>query len=310
MSRTGAFWCDITSSALISFSGDDAVAFLHAQLTSDVASIGQSRTQYSGYCSPKGRLLATCLLWPQGSTVLMLLPASLRDAIQARLMKYVLRAKLEVRDATADYALFGIAGDSAPGLLAGLSVAPLVTLYAIAATEHFSAARLPVDRYLVLAEPAHAPVIRQALSGTEKRDESAWAALDVQAGIPVITPAAQDEYVPQMVNLDLVGGVSYTKGCYPGQEIVARTHYLGKLKQRMYRIRTADERLEVGDPLYSAAFGPEQASGAILYADHGTSGREALAVLQKSAVDAASIHLKSLDGPRLEILTLPYPVPA
>jgi folate-binding protein YgfZ len=309
---TVTFFCQLSGLGLISFSGEDAVSFLHAQLTSDVATLGDSRTQYSGYCSPKGRLLAACLLWPRDSAIVMALPAALRDSVQTRLAKYVLRARVRISDASAELSLFGIAGEHAAGVIVSLCGGRAPGLYEIVTANDERVTRLPIDRYLVLVPTEKAAFVRETLLRLAgERDESAWSALDVEAGIPVIPAGAQDEYVPQMVNLDLVGGVSYTKGCYPGQEIVARMHYLGKLKQRMYRVRVAADRIDAGDPLYSAEFGAGQASGSILYGNRGTHGDyEALAVVQKSAVESGSLHFKSLNGPAVEILPLPYPIPA
>ena len=151
--------------------------------------------------------------------------------------------------------------------------------------------------------------MRAALSTRLAQPEISWSTLDIEAGIPVITRETQEEYVPQMVNLDLIGGVSYSKGCYPGQEIVARTHYLGRLKQRMYRVRLADENPRTGDPLYSAEFGRDQSSGTILNAAPTSRGaHEALAVIQKSSAATATLHWKALDGPAIEILSLPYAI--
>src|SRR3954451_23657617 len=111
-----------------------------------------------------------------------------------------------------------------------------------------------------------------------------------------------------MVNLDAIGGVSYSKGCYPGQEIVARTHYLGKLKQRLYRVR-GYVRLSAADRLYSPQFGAGQASGAIVNAVDAGAASEALAVVQRGAIGAGNLHVGSLDGPVLELLPLPYAIP-
>jgi tRNA-modifying protein YgfZ len=169
------------------------------------------------------------------------------------------------------------------------------------------ATAVPLERYLLLAPAEHAAAVRTRLETFCTRGESAdWRALEVEAGIPVITEASQEEYVPQMVNLDLVGGVSFSKGCYPGQEIVARTHYLGRLKQRMYRIRIDGAGdLPAGSPLYSPEFGADQASGAILYS--GAPG-EALAVVQKASA-ASALRYGAPDGPVVELLPLPYTLP-
>jgi folate-binding protein YgfZ len=155
------------------------------------------------------------------------------------------------------------------------------------------------------------PTPRARLEAAFAASEGGWNALDVEAGVPVITAATQDEYVPQMVNLDLVGGVSFNKGCYPGQEIVARMHYLGRLKQRMYRVRVPGaESVAAGEPLFSAEFGGGQACGAILYPGaRRDGGCEALAVIQKSSADANDVRFRALDGPRVERLRLPYTLP-
>jgi folate-binding protein YgfZ len=308
-----ADYCELDEVGLISFTGDEAVSFLQAQLTSDVAGLGVGRTQYSGYCSPKGRLLATFLLWRFDDEVVLQLPAALRESVQGRLSRYVLRSRVKIADATARYALFGLAGADALKALDALDARAPAALHDVGATAELRVTQLPVDRYLLLAPAERAPALRGALDNVlaTRQDSRHWAALDVAAGIPVITAATQDAYVPQMVNLDLVGAVSYAKGCYPGQEIVARTHYLGRLKQRMYRIGVRGAAaLEPGQPLFSPEFGADQASGAVLYSGAVAGDvREALAVVQRSSAQVRSVRLGSLDGPAVEFLSLPYSVP-
>ena len=303
-----ASYFELADSGLISFSGDEAVAFLQGQLTSDVAALAAPATGYAGYCSPKGRLLATFLLWRLENEILLQLPMALRDSIQTRLARYVLRAKVKVADASSRYRLFGVAGAAADAALArGFERIP-ASAHQVASDSGVHIAALPVDRYVLLVEADRAADAREKLDEALTPGAAAdWSALDVAAGVPVVTAAAQEEYVPQMVNLDLVGGVSFSKGCYPGQEIVARMHYLGRLKQRMYRVRVAGTAgVTAGTPLYSPEFGAEQASGAILCP--GAPG-EALAVIQKSSADAGDVRYGALDGPRLEFLPLPYNLP-
>jgi folate-binding protein YgfZ len=133
--------------------------------------------------------------------------------------------------------------------------------------------------------------------------------LEIRAGIPVVTPTTQEAFVPQMVNLDLIGGVSFEKGCYPGQEIVARMHYRGTLKQRMYLAHVAGtDSPQAGDKLYSPAFGA-QASGTIVNAARSPEGgHDLLASIQIASAAKGEVHLKSPDGPALQLLPLPYPV--
>ena len=310
-----AVFCEMTHSSLISFSGEDAASFLHGQLTSDIAGLRAPATQYAGYCSAKGRLLASFLVWRLEGELLLQLPRALHDALQTRLVKYVLRARVKVTDASGRFSLFGIAGaDPADTRIAALSSTLPRAAHQVVLMETGAVTLLPLHRYLVLAHGARAHDVRVTLEHfADERDDSLWQRLDIEAGIPLITPNTQDEYVPQMVNLDLIGGVSYSKGCYPGQEIVARTHYLGRLKQRMYRVRLAtQERPAAGDALYTSEFGPDQASGTILSAESSTCGGsyDALAVVQTSVARDGCVYWRSLDGPALEFVPLPYTIPA
>lgn len=307
-----AFFSELSTTGLLAARGADAAAFLHAQLTSDVASLPRHRTQYSGYCSPKGRLLATFLLWRGDDEILLQLPAALCASIGARLAKYVLRAQVKIVDASTEHTVFGIAGPAAQSAVEALCAKVPTHAHDFVSSAGFRVARLPHGRFLVVAAAAQAEAARAALGArAEARPESAWSRLDIEAGVPVITAPTQDQYVPQMVNLDLLEAVSYTKGCYPGQEIVARTHYLGRLKQRMYRLHLAagTEPLP-GDPLYSAAFGGGQASGALLLtAPAELSGYDALAVIQTSAIASGPITWNAPDGPAVELMPLPYSIP-
>ena len=208
------FAAPLTDNALLSISGDDATAFLHGQFTNDVESLAVGAGQWNGWCSPKGRLLATFLLVRRAEGFLMMLPAELAPAIAKRLAMFVLRSKVTIRDATASHALWGVAGAGA--VQAARKAADLV---------------VPIDATRALAIAAAGATLDGVPAGTT--DD--WALAMIHAGIPVITAATQDAFVPQMANFELVGGVSFRKGCYPGQEIVARTQYRGILKRRMAR---------------------------------------------------------------------------
>jgi folate-binding protein YgfZ len=232
--------------------------------------------------------------------------------LQTRLTKYVLRAHVSVKDATADHALFGISGDEGGSALRALGLALPNAPHDVVSAQGLYLARLPLDRYFLLSGADDSARVRAALAqSAQEDDESSWSRLDIEAGIPVITSESEDQYIPQMVNLDLIGGVSYTKGCYPGQEIVARTHYLGRLKQRMYRIRVPlDATMRPGDSLFSPQFG-EQASGTIVQAALTDAGEyHALAVIQTAAADSGVVRLKSPGGPAIEFLSLPYALPS
>ena len=210
----------------------------------------------------------------------------------------------------------GVGGASVGAAVGGISVAlgadvgggthDIVSVGAIHTTQ------LGPARFIVMAGIAEVARVRSTLERcATERDESAWTLLEIAAGIPRIVRETQEQYVPQMLNLDALGGVTYTKGCYPGQEIVARTRYLGRLKQRMYRIHVpAGTAPHVGDRLYSGRFGADQASGAMLYAaPTARGGFDALAVIQTSAAQPGELHWKSIDGAVVQLKDLPYSLP-
>jgi folate-binding protein YgfZ len=309
---SSASFCELHGSSLIAFRGDDAISFLHGQLTSDVAGMRAPGTQYSGYCSAKGRLIAALLVWRSDPEVLLQLPRALHQAVQARLTKYVLRARVMNDDASDRYTLFGIAGRDAKEAAAALDHRVPTVMHDVTMVDSIAMTLLPGDRYLLRVASADADRIRPSLARVaDSCDEVVWSKLEIETGIPLITPRTQEEFVPQMVNLDLIGGVSYSKGCYPGQEIVARTHYLGRLKQRMYRIRmTAGATPAIGDPLYSAIFGADQAAGMIIATAPTERGYDALAVIQTNAIAGGNVRWNDPAGPVIELMGLPYTIPS
>lgn len=302
------FFTTLEHSALLHFSGNDACAFLHAQLTSDVGGLALNNSQYSGYCSPKGRLLASFLLWRNESGYVLQLPAVLREAIHKRLSMYILRSKVKVSDVSAEYALMGISGHGAADVLRRIAGEVPTAAHAVMHGNGATVLRLPTDRYQLVLPRAREDAARAALAvDAEASDATRWEWLDIRAGIATILPATQEEFVPQMVNFDAIGAVSFSKGCYPGQEIVARMHYLGRLKQRMVLAHlTADAAPCPGDKLYSASLG-DQANGMIANAAPAPGGgHDVLAVIQTASMNTESVHLRTPDGPPLELLPLPY----
>lgn len=284
--------------SLLRFSGEDARTFLHGQLTCEVLGLPAGSSTYGGYCTPKGRLLATFLLWFDGAACWMLLPASVAEAVRKRLAMYILRSKVKAEDLSPTLCVAGIWGGDAAAHAATLDAALPETQQGVAIREGVTAISIPGNRYFIILakEKIRLPA-----------DNGAWAGIDIANGIPFIQPATQEEFVPQMVNLDLIGALSYTKGCYPGQEIVARTHYLGRLKQRMYRA-AVNAPVAPGDKLYCTELG-DQAGGMIVAAAPAGEGRnDILAVLQTTNATTASYHCGSSSGATLTLQALPYTV--
>ena len=304
--------CVLEQFSVIRFSGEDAQTFLHNQLSCDVAALAPDSSTYGAYCTPKGRILASFLLWRSDQGYFMLLPSSLRESIQKQLSKFILRSKVKASDASGDWMLIGVAGKDAAALVQRVIGQAPQGMREVAHTPDATVIRVPGDRFEIAAARDKATRILEALAaGADKASPEYWEWLDIRAGIPTILPATQEAFVPQMVNLDLVGGVSFEKGCYPGQEIVARMHYRGTLKQRMYLAGiTSNERPEPGEKLYGAGFG-EQACGTIVNAAPSPQGGyDALAVIQIAAAEKGGMHLKTQGGPLLKLLPLPYAISA
>ncbi|MFN3396935.1 MAG: YgfZ/GcvT domain-containing protein [Sulfurimicrobium sp.] len=309
-SGSGTILTDLSHFGVIQFSGEDSETFLQGQLSCDVRQALLNHAQFGSYCTPKGRMLATFLLWRDADGFQMQLPASLREAIQKRLSMYVLRSRVKVSDASAATVRIGVAGPGAAAAVAELGGAVPEEEYAVAQVGPANVIRLPGQRFELVLPPEEAPGAWQALSKhCTPAGSGRWEWLDIQAGIPTVTTGTQEQFVPQMANLELIGGVSFTKGCYPGQEIVARSQYLGKVKRRMYRVHLqSDAAPQPGDALFGQ--GPaEQSAGTIVNAQPSPQGGyDALAVILSTSLESGAVAWKTPDGPVLQLLSLPYSV--
>jgi hypothetical protein len=223
---------------------------------------------------------------------------------------FVMRAKVSVTDHSPGGLAFGIAGPEAiqvtrAALGAAANAGHGVTVGA------FDIVTTP-DGRVMLHAPATAgdDVASRLAAHATCADATHWDWVAISAGIPVVMAATQDLFIPQAANWDLVGGVNFRKGCYPGQEIVARMQYLGKLKERLFRLHVDGDPPSPGTPLYSSVFG-EQACGTVVNAASAPGGgSDLLAVVQRDAAAGASLHLGTTGGPVLALLDLPYAVPA
>jgi folate-binding protein YgfZ len=290
---------------LIRASGPDAAGYLHNLLTNDVNGITGHNARFAGFCTAKGRVLATLLIWREDDDLLLMLPRDLHAAVFKKLSMYVLRSKVKVTDATAERALFGISSAVPPAPTLG-------DLPAFGAADSHSGRliRLDVKRWILAL-----PLDTAAGAWTELAQElkpvgtDTWRWLEINAAQPRVVAATQEAFIPQMLNMELpaVAGVSFTKGCYPGQEIVARTQYLGKVKRRMYRARLAASA-EAGTHLYAPATGEQHCGAVVTTAPSPAGGIEALVCVQAGAVEGGEVHVGTSAGPLLQFLDLPYPL--
>jgi tRNA-modifying protein YgfZ len=305
------FIAPLTDVALVSVTGEDAASFLHNQLTNDVEHLGTQDARLAGYCSPKGRLLASMLIWKTGDAIMLQLPRQLQAAIQKRLQMFVLRAKVKLTDVSGERPILGLAGLQAQHELNAYFPELPGTPYRKTESAAGTLIRLPdaggLPRYQWIALESAArdawPTLSKALNPV---GPAVWRLSDIQAGVPRITSATQEKFVPQMINFELIGGVNFKKGCYPGQEIVARTQYLGKLKRRALLASVPSADVVAGNEVFASA-DPGQPCGMIVNAEtSGPDRSECLVEIKTAALDEGSVHLGSADGPVLTFHSLPY----
>lgn len=289
--RAGTVLVPLDHLALFECTGEDATSFLHNQLTSDVNHLDAGTAQHSSWCTHKGRMQASFILYRQGADYRALLSADLLDSTLKQLQRYVLRAKARLRDLSNEQIAIGVSGPQAGESLraAGLTVpeAPMTTLDAGTGT----VIRLDAQRFIVIADAAAAPALYDRLAGVARpAGVPVWHWLDIEAGIVLVTADTKEEFVPQMVNFDKIGGVSFHKGCYPGQEVVARAQYLGKIKRHLYQIRT-NGPMVAGGSLFLAGKS-EQPCGLIANTAPAPDGLFAALAVIKEEATADEMHLK------------------
>jgi folate-binding protein YgfZ len=308
--RSGSVLALLDHLGVLQFSGEDAETFLQGQLSCDVAEVGLRSGRYGAYCSPKGRMLANFLLWREEAGFHMALSRDIAPSVHKHISKFVLRAKVKISDTSDAIVMAGAAGPKAGQALQEVfSDFPKQPNEVSRQPGTGTIINLKDGRFLLALTPSSAVVLRQRLANSlVPVRASAWRWLDIRDGVPLVSAATQDQFVPQMANFELLGGVSFQKGCYTGQEVVARMQHLGKLKRRMFLANVPAEA-KAGDPLYSEDLG-DQASGGVVNAEASPDGGyDLLAAVQTASREGSTVHLKSLGGPVLRFLALPYAIP-
>ena len=301
--------CDLSHLATLALSGDDALTFLQGQVTNDVNLLGTDKAHYSGYCSPKGRLLALFLAYRQAEVIHLQLNGKLAEAIAKRLKMYVMRSKVKLDNVSDATVKLGISGPNAEqALSAFFSTIPALALE-LSHNENGTLIRLsgPLPRFEIVCHTDTAKRIWSELKKTCKPvGKAAWEWLEIQAGIPDIQLTTQEEFVPQMVNLDCLNGINFKKGCYTGQEIVARTHYLGKVKRRTHLLHLATSvPAQAGMDVVTDK---QEAVGKVVRAAPAPNGGYAvLAEIRLDSMDAGDLFI---NGVKLELRSLPYALSA
>ena len=287
--------------AAIQVHGPDAEKFLQSQFSNDLSRLPRGEGQWSSYSTAKGRMIANFFLQREEAGLFLFLAADLAEEVGQRLRKFRLMAKAEIE--LSPLSLWGIWGkDLDPSALQS----QLQAATGAAGTALVAALPWPQPAALLLLQDGTllAPVAESA--GANHATANDWWAAAIHAGTAFISAASTEQIIPQELNLEVLGGINFKKGCYPGQEIVARSHYLGALKRQCYLIHS-DSALAPGQEIFAPSMG-EQAVGLVINAAQQGSGSVALAVL-RAANEQEPLHLGEVDGPSLHLGSLPYALP-
>jgi folate-binding protein YgfZ len=284
---------------IIRAAGSDAASFLHNQLTNDVLLMKEGQSRLAAFCNAKGRMQASFVVYKRSAEeVLLICRKDLIAQTVKRLSMFVLRAKAKLSDASEEFQMLGLAGDAALAALNGASTAPW--------QRHKVGTADVLTLYPALGQPRAiwlAPKDEVAPTGSDMSADL-WQVGEVMSGIAWVELATFEAFVPQMLNYESVDGVNFKKGCYPGQEVVARSQFRGTLKRRAF-IAQSEVSMAAGQEVFSS-LDTTQPCGLVAQAASDGSSHVAVLELQLSATENSSLHLGAADGPVLSLLPLPY----
>ncbi len=303
---------DLTHFGLIRIDGEDAESFLQGQLTNDMRQVTEDHSNLAGWCSAKGRMLANFRCLRRDQSYYLLTPSENLAAVLKRLGMFIMRSQVTLADVSDELMRMGLTGACAEPLLGTYFDALPELANGVTHQAGLTLIRLPgaSPRFQLLG-PAESlmEIWRNIEDRGSRMSDDFWALQDIHAGLPTIYPATSEAFVPQMTNMQLVDGVSFTKGCYVGQEVVARMQYLGKLKRRMYLAHvTSDTPPQPGDDLFAQASSSGQGTGKVVDARPANGGYDLLAVIETASVESDEVCLGE-KGPRLQLQNLPYSLP-
>lgn len=286
---------ELPAFGLIRVQGTEARSFLQGQLTNDINLVSPEQAQLSAWCNPKGRMLAIFLIFEQDGSLYLKLPLERLPATLKRLRMFVMRSDVQLSDASQELVGTGLVGcipDAPP------------TAYACQTSPGLSLIRMPGadGRILAIGTDGQIAKLRRCEAMCNKVESSAWALADIRAGMPQVYDATAEAFVPQMLNLDLIPAISFTKGCYTGQEVVARTKYLGQVKRRMFHASFDSEQMPaIGTELHSASSQSAQGAGKLVDVAPVAPGRfEALVMAEISSAVAGDLKIGDENGTSLQ----------
>ncbi len=286
---------DLSHFSLIEISGYDTRDFIHNQITADLELLNQRDWLFSAWCLPNGRVICTFLLFEMNQNLYLLLPSMLSDKVIKRLSMFILRAKVSIRDVSEDFSIAGIVDDAAGEKIENLKDQSSIKILPLRNENRF---------ILIAANDQNETLYEKFTKGFQEGTRGEWSLLDIEAGIPWITFNSSEQYLPQMLNLDDTDGLSYKKGCFPGQEIIARLHYRGEVKKHLYKGTIESETTPgIGDRICIKS--SQTVIGEILDAEPETENRyRFLAVCDNSAESLNDLTLVDTDCQTLTIQSI------
>ncbi len=302
--------CDLSYFSTVVIAGADANEFLQGQFTNDVNKVDENNSQLSGFCNNKGRMIANYRLFQHQSNYFISLRNDLVERSINHLQNYVLRAEVGIQDISEQLIHIGISGKNAETLLTSYIDNLNSTVDSVSSNDNYIAIRIAgsTPRYEIFCSFEHAVKLWEDIAAKTKIVNSDyWNYLNIKNGLPLIDSVTSEAFVPQMANMELINGISFEKGCYTGQEIVARTHFLGKQKRRTYRINiTSESEPKVGEQLATETSTENQYTGTLVTLYTIAKNKyEALAVIQIKSAEEAKLKLKESDA-EINLLDLPY----
>ena len=304
----GDVMCELSRYKILAVVGEDAKTFLQGQAINDTSLLDDNHSQLSGFCTPKGRLISNFRLFEQETSLFAIIPETLFETTLNKLNLYVLRAKVQLGDASNALIQMGVSGEKAEDQLKDHIGSLPENVNDVFQKDNIIAIKIAEHRYHLLSDFENCKTLWNHLDvHCTPVGNQHWELLNIRDGLPEITENTTEAFIPQMINMGELGAISFTKGCYTGQEIVARTHYLGKQKRRMYRLLiNSDTAPEAGDDLATDTSTDSQYIGTIVSAQpDAANGYQALAVVQINSAETEKLHLKHIES-EIEILELPY----
>lgn len=299
-----AFYCILSHEGILAVRGPDASKFLQGQVTCNLNYLSDSHSSLGARCTPKGRMQSSFRIVSVADGYLLAMASELLEAQLADLKKYAVFSKSKLSDESPDWLRIGLSGGD--DILHSLGLPLAAEADSVVHHNELLALRLSDGRAELWVPASQAAAVQTQLdSQLPQAPLNDWLLAQVRAGVGQVMGSTRELFIPQMINLQALGGVSFKKGCYTGQEIVARMQYLGKLKRRLYRLTLADPQIpEPGTPLFSPVH--NSSVGEVVLAARSAEVVELLAVLQDDAAQNGHIHLGSAEGSTLSVLDLPY----